>query len=172
MDISSLSAALGSLKAAKDIAEAMVGLRDAAAFQDKRLEFQSRILDAQNSVFAANEERAALVETVRQLKEEVARLKAWDAEEERYELKVIPGFHKALAYALKPAMQGTEPPHWLCACCFKNRKISILQPETHSPGGASVLLCHECGADLLINGARITGAAPEMAGHRSNRRRA
>jgi hypothetical protein len=152
LDIPSLSAALGSLKAAKDIAEAMVGLRDAAAFQDKRLEFQSKIIDAQNSVFAANEERASLIETVRQLKEELASLKAWDAEKQKYELKQVPSYHGILAYAPKPETEGTEPSHWLCATCFQNRKTSVLQPEGRA--GAQVLVCHECGSDFYTQGIR------------------
>ena len=34
----------------------MIGLRDAAAFQDKRLELQSKMLEAQSAAFAANDE--------------------------------------------------------------------------------------------------------------------
>jgi hypothetical protein len=39
VDISSIAAALSSIKAAKDIAQSMVGLRDTAAFQAKLIEF-------------------------------------------------------------------------------------------------------------------------------------
>jgi hypothetical protein len=53
--------ALASFKAAKDIAEAMIGLRDAQAFQAKLLEFQSNLIDANNAVFAAQDERTALL---------------------------------------------------------------------------------------------------------------
>jgi hypothetical protein len=65
VDMSAIGSALASLKAAKDIAETMIGLRDTAAFQEKRLEFQSKILDAQASAFAANDERTALIERMR-----------------------------------------------------------------------------------------------------------
>jgi hypothetical protein len=40
-DFSAIAAALSSLKAANDIAEAMIGLRDTAMLQSKLLEFQS-----------------------------------------------------------------------------------------------------------------------------------
>jgi hypothetical protein len=153
MYMSSFSAALGALKAAKDIAEAMIGLRDATAFQGKLFEFQSKIIDAQNSVFAANDERATLIESERQLKEEVASLKAWDAQKQRYDLQIVPSYHKILAYALKPEAKTSEPPHWLCATCFQNRKASILQPEGRT--GATVLVCHECGSDFYTQGARL-----------------
>jgi hypothetical protein len=55
-DLTAIAAALSSLKAAKDIAEAMIGLRDTAAFQGKLLEFQSKLIDANNAAFSAQEE--------------------------------------------------------------------------------------------------------------------
>jgi hypothetical protein len=64
-DISSFGAALAALKSAKDIAEAMISLRDSAAFQSKMIEFQSKIIDANNAAFAAQDERAALLEKIR-----------------------------------------------------------------------------------------------------------
>ena len=48
-DLTAIAHALSALKAAKDIAESMVGLRDAAAFQGKLIEFQSKIIDANNA---------------------------------------------------------------------------------------------------------------------------
>jgi hypothetical protein len=51
-DISSIATIFTSLKAAKDLAEAMVDLRDAAAFQSKLLEFQSKLIDANSAAFA------------------------------------------------------------------------------------------------------------------------
>jgi outer membrane lipopolysaccharide assembly protein LptE/RlpB len=68
VDISAIGSALASLKAAKDIAEAMIGIRDGAAFQAKLIEFQSKLIDANNSAFAAQEERTALTEEIRRLK--------------------------------------------------------------------------------------------------------
>jgi hypothetical protein len=60
-DLTAFASALASLKAAKDVAVAMIGLRDTAAFQGKLIEFQSKIIDANDSAFAAQEERAALL---------------------------------------------------------------------------------------------------------------
>ena len=51
--ITELSALMTSLKTAKDLAESMIGLRDAAAFQGKVIEFQNAIMGAQQRVFAA-----------------------------------------------------------------------------------------------------------------------
>lgn len=76
--ITELSALMTSLKGAKDLAETMVGLRDAPAFQSKAIEFQSLILDAQSRAFSAQEERTSLVEQIRQLEKRVAEFEAWE----------------------------------------------------------------------------------------------
>ncbi len=114
-DMSAIATALSSFKAAKDIAESMIGLRDAAAFQSKLIEFQSKIIDANNASFAAQDERASLLERIRDLEKQVADFKAWEAEKQKYELKEVwPG---ATTYVLKEDAKGAEPIHWLCANC-------------------------------------------------------
>jgi hypothetical protein len=116
---------ISSLKAIKDISEAMVGLRDAAAFQEKRLELQSKMLEAQSAAFAANEERATLIERVSSLEQDVAHLRAWDSEKQRYELKQWAD--GAFAYALKETEAGGEPMHAVCPGCYQRGTKSILQ---------------------------------------------
>jgi hypothetical protein len=151
-DMIAIAQALNALKAAKDIAETMIGLRDAAAFQGKLIEFQSKIIDANNAAFAAQEERSALLQTIRDLEEEMARLKAWETEKQRYELRDISSGQGSAAYVIKPAMQGTEPMHCICANCYEDGNKSILQrtsviaPEAHS------LYCPRCKARILIWG--------------------
>ena len=161
VDMSAIASALASLKAAKDIAEAMVGLRDAAAFQGKLIEFQSKIIDANNAAFTAQEERSALLERIRELEAQVAKFKAWEAEKEKYELtEVRPG---AFAYSLKEEAAIAGPMHQLCASCFERGHRSILQKETRQPGMSTVLACHECGSDIYVSG-------PQRAEHAALRR--
>jgi hypothetical protein len=146
VDITTIGGALASLKAAKDIAEAMVGLRDATAFEAKRFELQRKLLEAQEGVFAANQERAALIERVGELEKEVAGLKTWDREKERYQLaQVGPG---VLAYALKPDIQGTEPFHLLCARCYAEGKKAILQATRRLENGYRIHKCLGCKSEL------------------------
>src|SRR5260370_38734171 len=99
LDMTAIAAALASIKAAKDIEQAMIGLRDTAAFQEKLLEFQSKLIDANNAAFTAQDERSSMLDRIRELEKEVADLKAWEAEKERYELQRLePG---ELIYRLK-----------------------------------------------------------------------
>ena len=155
-----IAGVLSSLKAAKDIAETMIGLRDAAAFQAKAIDFQSKILDSMSSAIAAQEERAALLEKVRDLEKEVASFEAWDAEKERYELK--DAGNGTRAYMLKTQASSAEPPHWICPKCFHDRKISILQPETRFPGTGRYLVCSCCGTEIIVEGARYAPAGTEQ----------
>lgn len=135
-DMTAIGAALSSFKAMKDIAEAMVGLRDAAAFRERQIEFQGKIIEAQSALSALQDERSTLIETIREREEEIARLKAWDAEKQRYELKDLCGGSGSLAYLIKPDAQGSEPPHCLCASCYNAGKKSILQNTGKpAPGG-------------------------------------
>jgi hypothetical protein len=124
-DMSAIAAAFSSLKAMKDIAEAMIGLRDAAAFRERQIEFQGKVIDAQHALSSLQDERSALVERVGELEKQVADFEAWEAEKKNYDLKSVA--RSAFAYMLKPDARGTKPPHWLCTQCFQNKKRSIMQ---------------------------------------------
>ena len=149
-DMSAIASALASLNAAKDIAQAMIGLRDTAAFQEKRLEFQSKILDAQNSAFAANEERTTLIDRVRKLEKELADLKAWETERQRYELQSV-YYGGAFTYALKPNAKPAEPPHWICATCYEKGHKSVLQRGANPQNGVWPFVCPACKAVIFAN---------------------
>ena len=120
-----ITGVLSSIKSAKDILEAMVGLRDAATFQAKRLELQSKLLDAQSKALAANEDRAALVDRISELEHQIARFKKWEAEKQRYELKRWGD--AAFAYVLKEDAANGQPLHALCTTCYDNGKKTLLQ---------------------------------------------
>lgn len=132
VDVSAIAGALSALKSSKDIAEAMIGIRDAVTMNEHRLELQSKLGDAQTSIFAVNEERATLLETVSRLEKQITSMETWEAEKQRYALdNAAVG---AFVYALKEPMSGGEPPHWLCAECYGNRKKSILQVFERTKG--------------------------------------
>jgi hypothetical protein len=66
-----------------------------------------------------------MIHEISRLKEELARVKAWDETKKRYQLiSPTPG---SFVYALKEESKGTEPPHWICATCYEDGRKSILQ---------------------------------------------
>src|SRR5260221_7358329 len=129
-DMTTIGAAIASLRLLKDVAQTMVGLRDAQAFQAKLIEFNAALMDAQASVFSVNEERTALVEKVSALEAKVMKLEAWEAQKQRYKLeKLPPGI---FVYTLKEDMAAGEPMHHICQTCYQRGKTSILHiDEAH-----------------------------------------
>jgi len=145
MDLSLIQGTITGLKLAGDIAKGILEMKTLAQVQGKVIELQSAILSAQGSALAANADQAAMVNEIRALKEEVARVKAWEAQKQRYQLTPF-GSGAAVVYALKKSMCQTEPPHWICTKCYEEGKRMILQPT--NPGGFVHLVCPSCGLDI------------------------
>jgi hypothetical protein len=86
--------------------------------------------------------QSTLLDRVRQLEEEKAKLEAWESEKKRYELQDVDrGF---FAYVLKPGMENDEPPHAICATCYQRRLKSILQSSGHITVHDHYWFCGEC----------------------------
>ncbi|MFI5020606.1 MAG: hypothetical protein ACHQRJ_02990 [Alphaproteobacteria bacterium] len=160
-DMSTIAAAISSFSALKDIAQAMIGLRDAQAFQAKLIEFNSALIDAQTKVFSVNEERTTLIERVRALEQELVSIKAWEAEKQRYQLEELPP--GVFVYALKPEMAAGEPSHRICQTCYQRGKKSLLQ-ASEPTSGQQHLTCHECGTKLTTGFWRAP-PVPEIRSH-------
>ena len=100
---------VSAFKAAMDISKGIKDLDDRTRRNEAVIELQEKILGAQSA-------QSALIQAVGDLEKEVARLKAWDADKQRYKLAELrPG---VVAYTLKEGMENGEPVHKLCtACC-------------------------------------------------------
>jgi hypothetical protein len=131
---------LGAFKTMLDLAKGLKDISDATTRNAVAIELQEKIL-------AAHAQQAALLERIGDLDKEISRLKSWDADKGRYELRALPpGVH---VYSLKSTMTNGEPPHHLCQTCYQRDRKSILhQSETHR--GVYHLRCNECGADLQV----------------------
>lgn len=138
-------AGIGAIKTAFDMAKGLKDIDDAARRNAAVIELQEKILSAQSA-------QAALVEAVSVLEKEVADLKAWGSDKQRYDLVKVEG-SDIFAYAVKEAARNGEPNHYLCATCYQNGKKSVLQPQTRFPGRVQVLVCHQCGSDFYVSGA-------------------
>jgi hypothetical protein len=153
VDITAIAGAMSSLKAFKDLAEAMIGLRDAEAFQQKRFELQAIVIDAQNSIFTLQEERTAAVKRIEELEQKIAAVEQWQTEKERYHLKAIEA--GSFAYTLKREVAFTDVAHWLCANCYEQGKKSILQRTAdrvynRNDGELRSWRCAICTSEILV----------------------
>jgi hypothetical protein len=144
--VSEIAAAITSLKAAGEIAKAMLDLRDATAFQTQAFELNRQILAAQESAIAANTAQTALIEKIGTLEKEITDLKAWDREKERYQMTDVG--NGVIAFTRKPDAQGSEPFHMLCANCYEHRKKSYLQPTAQSRQRLRVHRCPDCKSEF------------------------
>jgi hypothetical protein len=124
-DMALISGAVASLKLAFDMTKTLGAVRDFTKLNETIIELQRLIMAAQSDALAAQSDQFALLDRIRNLEAEIAGLKAWDAEKERYQLtEVAP---RVFAYVLKVDAGGSEPPHWICPACYENGKKSILQ---------------------------------------------
>lgn len=141
MDLTAVGAAVSSLRAAGDIAKGLISLHTMAEVQAKAIELNGKIIDAQHKIFEANAAQTALVDRVRELEGQIARMKDWDAQQERYQL--ARPYTGVPAYALKKAMSNGEAAHYLCANCFQSGKRSFLQHGKDKIGFVT-LACAAC----------------------------
>lgn len=156
MDMSLIQGTISGLKAAGDIAKGLLELKSISDVQGKVIELQSAILAAQSSALSANADQAAMVDEIRQLKEEIARVKAWEAQKQRYKLTSL-WEGAVVVYALKESMSESEPPHWICTKCYEDGMRMILQPRKNS-AAMTVLSCPHCKSEIHT-GHRVIGPA-------------
>ena len=123
MDLTLIQGTISGLKLAGDIAKGFLELKSIADVQGKVIELQSAILSAQSSALAANADQAAVVQEVRNLKEDIARMKAWEEQKQRY--KLTSPWQGCVVYALKEKCSGAEPPHWICTKCYEDGVKSV-----------------------------------------------
>lgn len=125
VDMSSIAALAGSLKAAADITAAAIDIRDGAKLQSKVIELQTIILSAQSSALMAQQDQFTLIEESRVLRRRIEQLEAWDGAAEDYELRQVdPG---AFAYVSKSLEERGAANPWLCTNCFEAKRKSVLQ---------------------------------------------
>jgi hypothetical protein len=158
VDISAIGGAIGSIRAAGDIANAMLKLHDAKALQDKTIELNRIILSAQQDAIAANTTQSELMSRISQLEKEIADLKSWEADKARYHLTEIGG--GVVALAIKDSMRNGEAFHRICADCAASGKKSYLQPQVQG-SYYDRYKCQGCGAELNVD----KGAPPQRAAH-------
>lgn len=140
MDMSLIQGTITGFTLIRNITKSFLDLKATSEIQAKVIELQDAILSTQNSALAANAHQAAMVEEIRNLKEEIARIKAWEEEKQRY--KLVSPWQGTMLYTLKKESSLTEPPHWICANCYENGRKSIL--NTQKKHIDYVLVCPAC----------------------------
>jgi hypothetical protein len=150
--VAEIGGVLSALQSAANIIKTLTSLRSSGNDSAKIIELGQHIIAAQNSAIEAKTTQSALIDHIRELERTIADFETWDAEKKRYELKSLaPG---SFAYALKPEVQSSEPVHYICQCCYENRKKSILQRKPPNPiaaehfGDKATYVCPKCRSEI------------------------
>ena len=85
-DAADFAAMFTSFKAITDIAKSLIDAHDATIRREKSIELQREIIAAQQGALTAQTAQSSLLKRVGELEIEVADLKAWDTEKEKYQL--------------------------------------------------------------------------------------
>ena len=142
VDMGSISAAVGSLRVAGEMAVGLIKLNTLAEVQAKAIELNQKLIESQHAIFAAHTTQTELVQRIGELEKQIAQMEAWEAQKQRYQM-VIP-YQGGTVYALKKSMSEGEPAHYICANCYQHGKRSILQcrnPTYKAGDSVAVLFC-------------------------------
>ena len=139
--VAEVFAGIGALKTAFDIAK---GLKDI----DDTTRRNAAVIDLQEKILSAQQSQSSLIETINELEKELVRLRSWEADKPRYELRALAA--GVVAYALKSSMSNGEPHRYLCANCYAAGKKSYLQQHVRGQY-YDQFKCQGCGDELGID---------------------
>ncbi len=145
VDMAAIASAASALKSAFDISKVALGLRDAALIRAKVSEMQGEISSALANAITAQTDQMAMLEEVGNLKQQIAKMKAWNTEKKRYKMRQLAVNAPTYAYAIKPDCQGDDPFYCICTKCYENGEKSVLQFTRSLYGTSQITLkCPVC----------------------------
>jgi ribosomal protein L32 len=146
--IAEINGVVSSVRGLSDLVKANKTLTNFNELVAAVSEVNAKLITAQAAVLTSQEKQSTLSDRIRELEKEVAELKDWNRETERYQLTTIAS--GVVAYAIKPGMESGEPPHHLCANCFAHKEKWFLQNGPHGTG--IVARCSKCGSTFFASG--------------------
>jgi len=152
MDFTMLSEAASGISTAIGIAKSVKDLKESSTLDEKSTELLEILSGTQQSltnsialVLTLQEKNTEVENRNRELSNQLDNMLNWNTEKSRYGLSKWIGT-KVFVYALKEIASDGEPPHYLCAECFKQNKASILQ-QTEKAAWIHIY-CPKCKTDF------------------------
>jgi hypothetical protein len=143
-----IATALSSVKTISDLTSLILKSKVTDAVRDNSIELQSAVIALQTAITGIQAQNYELLNENNQLKQQLADLKKWETEAQKYTLEEIaPG---VLAYVFKSGPESITPIHWLCANCYQNKEKSILQRGRKSGVLGTPVSCPRCKTHLRI----------------------
>ncbi|WP_175663082.1 hypothetical protein [Burkholderia ambifaria] len=123
MAITTVSAALGALKATIDLVQGAINARDQAKLADAKQLLNDRIIDVQNAALQLQEKQSSARDEIEALKDELRTTKAKlveledrNADRSKYKLKELAPAN--FAYSYVPESEDGTPTHYICQPCM------------------------------------------------------
>lgn len=138
MDVTSISASITALRAAKDIAQGIFNLKSAIEIQGKVIELQSEILNAQEKALDAQSEQANLLHRIRELENQLTDLVSQKEAVSRLERR------EGMSY-----YPGDSEPY--CARCAEvDIRLVHLAKSSRLEMGKRVFRCPQCKSEWFV----------------------
>jgi hypothetical protein len=128
-----LQAVVASIRAAVDIGKAAKSVSDFNNFGTAVADVNMKLMTVMAAANTAMEKQGQQNARIKELEEELVRVKAWDEQKRRYKLMSPWPGSGSMVYALREAASNGEPPHWICTSCYETGRRSILNPAIIPP---------------------------------------
>lgn len=148
MDMTSLTAALESLKIVAGVARATAGAALDHQMKDRLIEIQQGILDVQMQLGDVTAERLELLNQVAELRRKVGDFEAAKAALDGYELcEVAPG---EFLYRARESY-GHSVAHYACPACYGSGRVSVLREQRQQGGHVAQFWCYAPGCTFTAH---------------------
>lgn len=143
-----ISSLIASSKAAYEIAKGISSLKSEIDRNESISKILEELLSVQTQTLSVNAIAQKLQEEKYELTKKLMEFEKWAKTETQYRLeKVAPG---VFVYAYKKT-DLSDPEHWLCTNCYKDRIKSIIRLASTSKGsGIKKYICPHCKDEFYI----------------------
>lgn len=145
--IAEIGSLIASSKAAYDIAKGLGSVYVDDKVRERTSELLNILLSVQANALAVQANHQELLIVKDDLEKKILEFENWSETVRQYELKeVAPG---VFVYSCKTPVNSSEPAHWLCAKCFQEKKVHIIQLD-HESAGVRHYFCPNCSTKYNI----------------------
>lgn len=138
------------LKLVKEIAATAKQLsetRDEFKINEISIKLQRLTIDLHNEITLIQSAHQTALRAQDELKRKLSEKEQWEETSSRYRLERVGTVLFSFVYVPADQQPSGEPPHWLCANCFEQKRKSILQYA-----GMNKYHCPSCKTDFAISG--------------------
>jgi len=138
------SKAIGLISEITSTAKRLAATREEVKVNQVAIDLQGIVLDLQSEMMMIQSDYQNVLRSREELEKKLAEQENWNKERARYHLESVGD--GSLVYALNTSEQTTQPPHWICAHCYEEKKKSMLQRNPYPQW-----LCPRCKTVIRIS---------------------